>query len=69
WVHTFGTFVGDGAQNVTVTFIIADSGDAQLDSVAYISQLGGSEPPVEVPVPASLALFGLGLMALRARRK
>lgn len=69
WVHTFGTFVGDGAQNVTVTFIIADSGDAQLDSVAYISQLGGSEPPVEVPVPATLALFGLGLAALRARRK
>lgn len=69
WVHTFGTFVGDAAQNVTVTFIIADSGDSALDSVAYISQLGGSEPPVEVPVPATLALFGLGLMALRARRK
>ena len=50
--HTFSAFIGDGATNNTLTFIIADSVDAQLDSTAYISQLGGypaSTPATRCP--------------------
>lgn len=69
FVHTFGAFVGNGATGVTVTFIIADSGDSSLDSVAYISQLGGSAPPPPVPAPAALLLMGSGLLLLARKRK
>ena len=69
FVHSFGAFVGDGATGVTVTFIIADSGDSSLDSVAYISQLGGSVPPPPIPAPAGLLLMGSGLLLLARKRK
>ena len=70
YVHTFSQVVGDGSLGNTLTFIIADSGDSSLDSTAYISQLGGSEPPPPpVPVPAPLALLGIGLVALAARQR
>lgn len=72
YVHTFGQLVGDGSTGNSLTFIIADSGDAALDSTVYISQLGGSEPPPPpngVPVPAPLTLLSLGLVALAARQR
>jgi hypothetical protein len=48
----------------TLTFIIADSGDNDLDSTAYIASLGGTEPPNGVPEPGTAALLGLAGLAL-----
>jgi hypothetical protein len=69
YVHTFSQLVNPTGN--LLTFILADSGDSSLDSTVYISQLGGSEPPPPngVPVPAPLALIGLGLVALAARQR
>ena len=62
--HTFTSPVM--AMGNTLTFIIADSGDGDLDSTAYISQLGGSPPPPPgqvIPEPASLAVWSvLGML-------
>ena len=52
-------------------FIIADSGDTQLDSTVYIewfvtSDPGGGTPGGgdSIPEPASMLIFGLGLAGL-----
>jgi uncharacterized delta-60 repeat protein len=48
-VLRFGSFVGAGATNVTLTFIIADTVDSSVDSAAFISGLTASANP-GVPV-------------------
>ncbi len=51
----------------TLTFIVGDRGDDDVDTTVYISALGGTEP-VAVPEPAASALLGLGLLGLLAAR-
>ncbi len=46
----------------TLTFIIADRGDAAYDSTAYIKNFG-------VPTPGALALLGLGGLVVGRRRR
>jgi hypothetical protein len=55
----------------TLSFIIADSGDAILDATAYISSVSGVTPVPPIPVPAAVWLFCSGLLGLIgiARRK
>lgn len=63
----FSQFVGDGSVGNILTFIIADSGDSALDSTAYITALGGSDP--DVPEPSALvALVSLGLIGSLSRK-
>jgi hypothetical protein len=53
----------------TFEFLIEDFGDANYDSGVFIQ--GGSfssEPPTGVPEPTTLALLGVGLLALGSKR-
>jgi hypothetical protein len=55
-----------GSTGNALTFIIADSGDTQLDSTVYIEGFGTSDPGGgdSIPEPASMLIFGLGLAGL-----
>jgi PEP-CTERM motif len=65
-VMTFGTLLANPQGVNTLTFIIADRGDPNYDSTAYISALG-AQNPATVPEPASMFLLGTGLLGLAGR--
>ena len=46
----------DTSQTHVLKFIIADSGDGDLDSTVYLSALGGTSPPAPTRKPGALAL-------------
>ena len=75
-IMLFSGLVTPGSTGNTLTFIIADSGDSQLDSTVYIEGFGTSDPGggtpgggIQVPAPASVPLFMLGLAGLAWMRR
>lgn len=66
--QTFSMSGLDKNKQHTLTFIIGDRGDDQLDTTIYISALGGTVPQ-DVPEPGVLGLMGLGLAGLLAARR
>ncbi len=44
-VVNFTAFVGSGASNNTLTFIVSDTSDSVLDTTVYVSSLQGAIPP------------------------
>lgn len=78
-IMLFEGLVTPGSTGNTLTFIIADSGDSALDSTVYIEGFGTTDPGggtpgggdgEPIPEPASMTVFGLGLLGLAwARRR
>ena len=78
-IMLFQGLVAAGSTGNTLTFIIADSGDSQLDSTVFIQGLGTVNPGGgtpgggdSIPEPGAMTVFGLGLLGLgwaRRRRK
>jgi hypothetical protein len=71
-IMLFQGLVTPGSTGNILSFIIADSGDDRYDSTVYLSGLGNFPPQggqagggaVSVPEPVSIALMGMGLLAL-----
>jgi hypothetical protein len=70
---TYSGAVTPGSTGNTLTFIIADANDSQLDTAAFIQGLGNAPPPTATPEPASVTLIGIGFACAlgyaRRRRK
>jgi hypothetical protein len=69
-VITYGGAVVPGSTN-TLTFIVADANDANLDTAAFIQGLGNAPPPIGTPEPSTWAMMLIGFIGLGyvARRK
>lgn len=53
----------------TFQFLIQDAGDSSLDSGVFVSGGTFSTDPTPVPEPSIVALLGLGLLGIGARKK
>jgi PEP-CTERM motif len=69
-VITYGGNVIPGSTN-TLTFIVADANDSNLDTAAFIQGLGNAPPPIGTPEPSTWAMMLIGFVGLGyfARRK
>jgi hypothetical protein len=69
-VITYGGAVTPGSTN-TLTFIVADALDSNLDTAAFIQGLGNAPPPIGTPEPSTWAMMLIGFVGLGyfARRK
>lgn len=65
-IITYSGLVTPGSTGNTLVFIIADANDTLLDTTAFIQGLGNAVP--QVPEPASLTLFGLGIAGMAGYR-
>jgi len=65
---TFSATGLDTTTNHTLTFIVGDTSDDELDTTVYLASLGGTLPQ-PLPEPVTLSLFGLGLLGLAFRRR
>lgn len=62
-VVRFSPLIGAGPHSLT--FILGDTSDGQVDTTVYFSALGGSPPsPSGVPEPNSLILLAMGLLSV-----
>ena len=62
-VITYGGDVTPGSTN-TLTFIVADANDDQLDTAAFIQGLGNAPPPIGTPEPSTWAMMILGFAGM-----
>ena len=62
-VITYGGDVTPGSTN-TLTFILADANDDQLDTAAFIQGLGNAPPPLGTPEPSTWVMLGLGFAGM-----
>jgi hypothetical protein len=73
WVHVDGVANILGAGNYLIEFLFSTnlfpSKDIVIDQVYIIAGNPGGGDPTDVPAPAALGLFGLGLLGLAALRR
>ena len=62
-VITYGGNVIPGSTN-TLTFIVADANDDELDTAAFIQGLGNAPPPIGTPEPSTWVMLGLGFAGM-----
>ena len=63
------SFLGLSAGQHTLQLAIADAGDGILDSAVFLQAGSVSDTPTSVPEPATLVLFGIGVLGVGLVRR